>query len=1137
MKSYFSTLLLGVMCTLSFGQVNDNFSDGDFTQNPVWTGDVSLWQVNGDQELQSNGNAATESIYLSTVSTLLSETEWRFYVRYSAGGPSSSNKIRFYLASDQADLNGDLNGYFVEVGETGSDDSYDLYRQDGSSTTLLIDGVGGLAGSGIDAVVQVLRDGSGNWTLSVDTGNGVFQSQGTTNDISHTTSSHTGVWVNHTSTRASSFYWDDVYVGPEIIDTDPPELLSLEPVSATELSLSFSEVLSQIEAENTSNYSLNGGIGNPVSAQLGANLSTVTLTLASGLTNNQTYELTYQGISDLAGNSINPPVSQSFTFLIPETPEPGDVILTELMPDPSPSQGLPEGEFVEIYNRSNKVLDLEGWTISDATSSGTLPARIIQPGEYVLIVDASDAGAFASIGPLVSPSSLPSLNNGGDQVILKDATGVTLDSIAYDLDWYQDPAKSDGGFSLELINPMGTACPPAANWSASEATNGGTPGQQNSVYSLDPETEAPSVESFSVSQPTELVICFSEVMDAATLEQAANYQFTPDLGAPTSIVADFNARCVTLTFANSLARGEVYELSLNGITDCSGNPLPENTHIQIARGVIPQPFDVVINEFLPDPEPSQGLPEAEFVELYNRLDKAVELNGFKISDGNSTVYWDDLILLPGEYIILCEDDFAEEFSQYGRTLGLISLPSLNNSGDTLRLLSAFDGVMDYVIYDDDWYADETRTGNGYTLERIDPDFVDCNRGENWAASQSSTGGTPGQENSLRGTFTDDTSPMVQSLAVNGDRVVLLFSEPIDRASLENTANYVADQGIGEPLLAIGRSSLNDAVELLFASPLDTNRSYLLTIDNLQDCSGNLLSTTLTFGIPVAVQPGDILINEVLFNPYTGGADFVEIVNAGSNIVDLQELILAEGFPGTDSVFNGDDVSASSSLLLPGQLLCLTRDVSFQQATYRPIATARFLEMSGFPSYDDREGEVVLMTRDSVIIDRFFYEDDYQYPTLEDDDGVSLERLSLQRPTQDPDNWHSASSLVGYATPGYANSQAQELVEADEEVYLGREVFSPNLDGEADVLPIHYQFDFVGANARVYIYDTRGYLVRRLQENVLLDPAPGVFFWDGFNDDGQKAPMGMYVVTFEVLNDDTGELKAYRKVAVLADKLE
>ncbi|MEL6134292.1 MAG: hypothetical protein AAFR59_13090, partial [Bacteroidota bacterium] len=137
-------------------QVNDDFSDGDLTNNPTWTGETSAWQVNA-QELQSNGASAQDDIYLVTTNTRVQQTEWRLKMRFSES-PSNSNRVRYYLVSDQSDLESALNGYFVEVGENGNDDTYALYRQDGTDTVELIRGPNGQAALGFDVVIRIVRD-------------------------------------------------------------------------------------------------------------------------------------------------------------------------------------------------------------------------------------------------------------------------------------------------------------------------------------------------------------------------------------------------------------------------------------------------------------------------------------------------------------------------------------------------------------------------------------------------------------------------------------------------------------------------------------------------------------------------------------------------------------------------------------------------------------------------------------------------------------------------------------------------------------------------------------------------------------------------------------------------------------------
>ena len=100
-----------------------------------------------------------------------------------------------------------------------------------------------------------------------------------------------------------------------------------------------------------------------------------------GLINGTTYQLTTNGISDLNGNSSGNQ-SVNFSFLVAENALPGDVIINEFMCDPSPSVGIPEVEFIELYNKSTKYIDLTGWKIGDASSFGTIQNGWLFPGEY-----------------------------------------------------------------------------------------------------------------------------------------------------------------------------------------------------------------------------------------------------------------------------------------------------------------------------------------------------------------------------------------------------------------------------------------------------------------------------------------------------------------------------------------------------------------------------------------------------------------------------------------------------------------------------------------------------------------------------------------------------------------------------------
>ncbi len=145
-----------------FAQFTDDFSDGDFTANPAWTGDVNKFLVNGDGQLQLNAPSETGTAYLSTPSTAIKDAVWEFWVKLNFT-PSTSNYARFYLLSDNADLTASLNGYFLRIGYgSGTNKELNLYRQNGSSSVRLTENPAFLGGlEPVDVKIKVTRSAAG----------------------------------------------------------------------------------------------------------------------------------------------------------------------------------------------------------------------------------------------------------------------------------------------------------------------------------------------------------------------------------------------------------------------------------------------------------------------------------------------------------------------------------------------------------------------------------------------------------------------------------------------------------------------------------------------------------------------------------------------------------------------------------------------------------------------------------------------------------------------------------------------------------------------------------------------------------------------------------------------------------------
>lgn len=1120
---------------LSIAQLNDNFTDGDFTNNPTWSGNDTVFtiaNVSGNNMLRSNSQTASNTFYLSTPSTLVNDCQWEFYVNLQFN-TSSTNYVDIYLISNSADLKAaSFNGYFVRIGNTA--DEISLYRRTGSTNTMIINGTDGVTNNSNNILkIKVVRTASNVWTLERDitgTGNDYFL-EGSVTDATHLTSTHFGISI--TQSTASFFnkhFFDDFYVGPIIYDTTPPQVNSVTVVSSTQLDVLFSENVDLISSQTLTNYLVNNGIGNPIAAVRDAsNFKLVHLTFSNAFTSGQTNIITIQNVQDVALNTMATPQNFFFTYYLTVPATYRDIIFNELFPDPSPVVGLPEQEFVELYNRSSNNINLAGLKFSDPSTTATLGNTILLPGEYIILCRMQDTALFSGFGKVMGLSVWPSLNNSSDSLWLRDAGGNVIDFVYYTDAWYKNSAKKNGGWTLELINPL-LPCSGVNNWIASNNPIGGTPGTQNSVFSNTLDNIPPTITNIQVVSQTQLAVTFSESMDSTTLVNGA---YTISNGIAIDFVSpigpDFTNMNVNLL--NIIDTGIVYTFTAIGITDCSGNTISNSGNNKVfGIGRPAQKFQVVINELFPDPTGTPFLPENEFVELYNTTNQVLSLRFYSWSDQSSSTLLPDVTIFPNEYIILCASADVSLFEQYGKTIGLSSWPSLNNSGDVMTLRDNNGNLIHQVAYSDKWYNDdEKRRQGGWSLEMIDPKNP-CGEETNWRASVSSNRGTPGQINSVATSNLDTKGPnLLAAFAISPDTALLRFNEILDSASVFN-AVYNITGGITANI--IGQKSPKEVLLKLTPS-LQSGITYIVQANQINDCVGNLIDAGFAFLIlPEQGEPGDIIINEALFNPRTGGSDFVEIYNRSNKDIDLRNWKLANY--DKDTISNLRTITDDYRILRPGNYAMLSKDTANIKKEYPLAESSTFIQMASKPAFNNTSGNIILINNKDEVSDRFDYNENMHFPLLNSKKGVSLERLDFYRPTDDPTNWQSAAESVGFATPGYKNSQYLESNFSGGDITINPAIFSPDNDGYQDVLNINYQFNQSGYVGNITIYDSNGRLVKNLMQNELLGTS-GTITWNGINENNERASIGIYIIYFEVF-DLNGKVIKYKKTCVLASRL-
>ncbi len=730
-------------------QVTDDFSDGDFIGNPSWSGNTGDFLVNASQQLQLNNTIAGTS-YLSIshgISNLLNH-EWTFWVKQSFS-PSSSNFGKVFLSADNSDLNSVQNGYYVLFGEANAVDAIRLFKVVNGISTQLCSGVDGQISNSFTVGVKVVLNTSGTWELSADLSGGTnYISQGSANDPTILPGSFFGYLCTYTSSNANKFFLDDVYVGDPILDVQAPILIQASVISPYQVDALFNEALSSTSANDLANYAILPFNSFVAVQQDNLNPALVHLTTVFPLTNGNTYTLMTANLSDLTGNMTSNQ-SVNFHYLVADTAVKGDVIITEFFADPTPVIGLPEVEFVEIFNKTGKVFHLEGWTISDGSSNGTIGDFWLLPGSYIVLTANANIGLFTNVAGV---TSFPSLNNAGDQLILKDNFGVKLDQLIYTDDWYQDINKKNGGYSLERIN-LNDPCSNFDNWSASNDPSGGSPGTINSIFSAAPDQQNPNLLSLIALSPNFLEVYFSEGMDSSSLVNT-QISASPNLSIQETFIQNVNDNPngppqLIIQFNENFLPSTNYQIQLGPVSDCW-----QNDTTLIGQFTLPEQAiagDVVINEILANPLNGGQ----DFIELYNRSSKVIDLKDWQIANfyndtiSNLKTISNHFILEPNSYVAISEDTsfLLENYpaSVSGRMIEM-DMPSYNIDSGTVYLFYNSEQI-DRVSYREDWQFSLIDNSDGVSLERILPDGP-SNQASNWHSAAESIGfATPGRVNS------------------------------------------------------------------------------------------------------------------------------------------------------------------------------------------------------------------------------------------------------------------------------------------------------------------------------------------------------------------------------------------------------
>ncbi|MDP1726130.1 MAG: lamin tail domain-containing protein [Bacteroidota bacterium] len=1119
-------IVLGILFgSNNYAQVADDFTDGNYNANPVWLGDDSLFFVNANFQLQSKGTVgSSKEISLVTESKQNFGGEWSCWLCFALN-PSTQNYCRYYLCSDQANLKGALNGYYVQLGgSTGNTDTISLYKQNGLNRTRMIAGRAGTITKTNNVVqLKILCDSLGNWQLYSDTSAlGNYILEGSAFDSTFTTSVYTGFFAKFTTGNISNFYFDDLYAGPQKQDTLKPMLIQFEVSGKNKIIAGFSEKMDETALLNTNNYKLDQTY-NPSQILNSTSFNSVELLFSDSFISGSAHSLQISGLKDKNNNMLKD-TQVNFTFYIPQK---NDILISELMPDPDPSQGLPDAEYIELYNNSKFPLNLKNWKLKDMSSSVFLPDFIILPDSFMIVCESQFEYIFKSFGQTLGISSLPSLNNSGDKIELQNEVGIIINGVDYDLGYFHHPVKQNGGWSLELTNPN-KLCTGIENWQASNNTKGGTPGKINSNWQNFTDSIAPHVLLTQQMSATSIEIFFDEPIDSSLSASAIQIGMNPQIAIQQIHFNKYLSKSLEVEFQTPLMHLQLYQMQMDYAFDCASNQITQSSEFVYVEEREPRQNQLLINEIMFAPSTATAMPDAEFIELLNSSNYVIRLKDYVISDGSARAFFPDVLLYPDSFLLLCSNSDKMLLDKFGKVLGLNDFPSLG-SEEQLTLYNNNGYILHQVLYNETFLNNKIKQQfGGWTLEMKDSKNP-CGFDDNWESCMNPKGGTPGSVNSIKQMNPDRESPhLLRVYPTDNNHLQCIFSETIDSMGAGNL-NLITLSNNLHPVSYRYCNVMLNQIEFIFTKAFDTFSIYHIRMDSIVDCAGNLVSdeNNADFGMPHKADSGDVIINEVLFNPYLNGYDFVELFNRSEKYIDVNPFLLArfdENFQVAESVHLG----GKGWIIGPKQYLAITENIPDLLKIYPTPNRNQILE-NKLPPMNDDAGSIILINSSGKIYDQFIYSEKMHFELLTNTEGVSLERINPFRNSNDPTNWASASSNNAYATPAYRNSQFT-VTKPQGSFNIDPEVFSPDGDGYKDILTFTYKLGSNSNLGKIEIYNSSGNRVKLVCNNYYLG-TQGEISWNGITDNGAKALTGVYIAHFEVFNLQ-GETYRFQKTFVV-----
>ncbi len=554
----------------------------------------------------------------------------------------------------------------------------------------------------------------------------------------------------------------------------PPDsalsLISMDYSGADRIILGFDNYLKPDAAESPDFYRLSD-IHDDRSVSAEPSLtsgSEITLHLHQPMSHGAEYHLEINGVSDLFGNIIEP-VIKTFHYYHTHTPEPGDVVINEILYRPGENDAL---RFMEIKNTSEHVFDLRGWKTGRHTGNAVTIIEehsekpvFLLPGQKAVISEKEMVIPYA-VNIHIPLASFPSYSRLGDSPRIISPQGITIDSVGYKPDW----GGNADGISLERIDPQGASSDPA-NWAGHPHHH--TAGKKN--HNRDDSPGPPEALLAEIENGSMVTIHFNRFISSGSIEHIHLHDRKLELTAPENLQL-FRSK-FTFSDGDDIQRMPK-SVHMSGFRDYAGR---KNDGQELDVSFPPVSGDLIINEIMYQPlaeRYSSTHDQSEYVEIFNRKDFSILLAGLHLHDrpdkhgavrsmkpevnilqtlapGSYAVFHADTSRSPGTARIFQAFDVPEDIHQHFYRVDRLTL-GLSTQGDHLYLANRAGDVIDSVWYRPEWHNPDVTDTRGISLERIRYDAGSQNP-DNWTSNTMLQGGTPGFENSVSAPVNQDIS--------------------------------------------------------------------------------------------------------------------------------------------------------------------------------------------------------------------------------------------------------------------------------------------------------------------------------------------------------------------------------------------